>query len=120
TSYYTNLKLRVLTAAGALTGYELVYPDGSKIVYDFFRRDASGNWNWVFMSKELDPQGRQTQFLYPNYDPNTQTVRLEQVIDPDGRATRLYYETNFTYYHDLVTRVEDPFARSARLTYSDN
>lgn len=116
-NYYNNLRLRVLTSSGNVTGYELVLADGRKIVYDFFRTYPDGSWPHVFMSKQIDAQGRQTRFNYPNYDPNSFGVRLEEVIDPDNRVTRLYYETNFSYWHDMVTRVVDPFGRTARFTY---
>ena len=119
TNYYNNLRLRVLTSGSTVTGYELLHPDGSKSVYAFLRTSPSGIWSQVFMSKQIDPQGRETQFRYPNYDPNNSFVRLEEIIDPDSRTTRLYYETNFVYSHNLVTRVVDPFGRTARFTYLD-
>ncbi|MBI4659580.1 MAG: hypothetical protein HY735_12135 [Verrucomicrobia bacterium] len=119
-NYYNNLRLRVLTSGSTVTGYELLWADGSKLVYDFFRTNPLGAWSQVFLSKQFDPQGRQTQFRYPNYDPNSEVVRLEEIVDADNRITRLYYETDFLYWHDLVTRVVDPFGRTARFFYLES
>ena len=35
-------------------------------------------WSQVFLSKQIDPLGRQTQFRYPNYDPQSAVVRLKK------------------------------------------
>jgi len=75
TNYYNNFRLNALTnSSGAVTNYTLFKPDGSKIIYDFFRTDSYGNWGDVFMTRQVDPQGHALLFQYPNYDPDIPTA----------------------------------------------
>jgi YD repeat-containing protein len=118
TNYHNNFRLQVLTdGSGNVTSYELHKPDGSKIIYDFFRTFTVGTWSEVFMTRQISPEGFLTRFDYPNYDPETGDVRLKYVVDADGRTNTLTYlpldGQPYNYGPNRVGTVTDPYQRSA-------
>ncbi len=101
--------------------YELRYPDGSKKIFDL-PDGSAGTLRRIFMTAMVDPTGNAAtiQFEYPG--------KITSITDAIGQKTRLYYEfgfTNYTYIPNgttltnvstntyLVTRVVDPFGRTA-------
>ena len=95
--------------------YEILYPDGSKKIFD---RPASsaGTLRKIYMTAVVDPAGNAAtiQFDYPG--------RITGITDALGQQTKLYYEiTNTSVLPEwqwvqayIITRVVDPFGRTAR------
>ncbi len=96
-----------VTRTGTNT-YERTLPDGSKQVYG--QSDGRVGTRNIFLTSSVDPHGNTTTF---EYDAN---LRLVRVIDAIGQTNRLYYESTNDIY--LITKVEDPFGRSASFQYS--
>lgn len=100
-----------VTSAGT---YERRLSDGSKEVYG--KIDPSGR---AFLSQIVDPQGNSVHLEYDG------SFRLMTVTDAqNGEPTRLFYELSpstpdpsnpLTY---LVTKIKDPFGRSATFSYT--
>lgn len=92
--------------------YELISPDGSKILFD--QSDGSiGTSRRVFLSQMLDPFGNALTFTY---DAN---LRLVAVTDAIGQVTTLTYGDGINLPDHLLTRVTDPFARTATFEYEE-
>jgi hypothetical protein len=61
--YISNLRLVYITdGGGTVTSYELLFPDGSKLVYGFPRFNSSGTAYHFFLSQKVDPQGKALTF----------------------------------------------------------
>ena len=88
--------------------YDLIYPNGSKLV--FSQPDGSiGTSRNVFLTQIVDPQGNAVTLTY---DANLRIVALTDAI---GQVTTLTYGVPSDIYK--VTKVTDPFGRSATLNY---
>src|SRR5262249_9638274 len=117
TNYFNSLKLHALTnSVGDLTGLQLLYPNGGVDLYTYRPLDPGSNGVYYYLSQSISPQGHVTQLIYENYDPNIMNIRLKFVVDPDGRTNTLTYATN-GFSTNLITRVTDPYGRSASLAY---
>ncbi|MCL5099168.1 MAG: hypothetical protein M1608_16850, partial [Candidatus Omnitrophica bacterium] len=120
--YYTNCKLKANYDGINVTNFELTYPNGVRLVYDFLRTNISNNWQYAFLGKKYDENGYVTQFIYDTeehpYDPVDQIVRLWQVKDADSQVCTLQYDD--PNYPNLVTSVTAPFGRSATLIYDSD
>lgn len=99
--------LKRTPSVGAVTSYELTYPDGSKQV--FGKLDgATTKPRRVFLTKTVDQAGNALTY---NYD---SSLRLTSMTDAAGR------NTTFTYGNAnplLVTQITDPFGRFSTLAY---
>jgi len=88
--------------------YELLSGDGSKLIFD--RPDGSiGSTRKVFMTQIVDPQDNA---LTLSFDADLRPVALTDAI---GQVTTLSYELTNDIYK--VTKVTDPFGRSATFNY---
>ena len=91
--------------------YELLAPDGSKLIFN--QSDGSiGTTRRIFLSQMLDPFGNA---LSLTYDAN---LRLVAVTDAIGQVTTLTYGDGINLPDYLLTRVTDPFARTATFDYA--
>ena len=103
----TKAVLVRIPATGAVTSYELRFPDGTKHVYAAL--DGATAWpRRVFLSQIVDPQGNALSFTYDG------TMRLTTITDAISRATTFSYTATDPL---LVTRITDPFGRHADITY---
>ncbi len=111
--YYTHLMMQRLTDTNSnTTGFELLYPDGSKDVYTSVPHTFAGvTFISYFLTAKADPDGNQLTFIY---DTTSAVVRLLYVVDGDNRTNTLSYSGPGS---SLITRVTDPFGRSVRLSY---
>jgi RHS repeat-associated protein len=111
--YLTRSRLRGDTT----NGFTVLYPDGSKDVYDFIITNANGTVLDNYLTERVNPQGQKTQLIYYGYDPTDPVMELRYVIDGDGRTNFIYYATNNPYSTNLISQVTDPFGRSTFLAY---
>jgi RHS repeat-associated protein len=89
--------------------YERHLPDGSKEVFSL----SNGSMSYprkTFMTEWYDPQGNQVSFVYDA------DLRLRAVVDANGQVTSLSYEQAEDPWK--ITKVTDPFGRSARFDYN--
>jgi RHS repeat-associated protein len=92
--------------------YELLSPDGSKMIFN--QSDSSiGTSRRVYLNQILDPFGNA---LTLTYDAN---LRLVAVTDAIGQVTTLTYGDGINLPEHLLTRVTDPFARTATFEYEE-
>jgi RHS repeat-associated protein len=100
--------------------YEVRYPDGSKKIFDL-PGSLGGTTRKIFMTAVVDPAGNAAtiQFDSPG--------RITSITDAIGQQTKLYYEvTNSMVFEQwkfvqtyLITRVVDPFGRTAKFHPSE-
>jgi RHS repeat-associated protein len=95
--------------------YQLLSQDGSKLI--FSQSDGSvGTSRNVFLTQIVDPQGNA---LTLNYDAN---LLLVSITDAIGQVTTLTYGVpasgDIPAVPYLLTKVTDPFGRSATINYS--
>jgi YD repeat-containing protein len=103
----TQAILTRIPATGAVTRYELAFPDGS--IHKFEKLDGgTASPRRVFLTKMIDPQGNA---LTLNYDAQN---RLTSLTDATGKNTTLSYGSSNPL---LVTKITDPFGRAASLGY---
>jgi YD repeat-containing protein len=96
-----------LTRTGPAS-YELVAPDGSKLV--FAQSDgAAGTSRKVFLTQVADPHGNAVTLGYDG------SLRLVSLTDAIGQVTTLAYEHPTDPLK--ITRVTDPFGRFATFDY---
>ncbi|MBK6686378.1 MAG: hypothetical protein IPG45_18055 [Deltaproteobacteria bacterium] len=92
--------------------YKKVYPDGREEYYEQYI-GTTGTQRKVFLSRVVDPQGKQISVVYDGAYPS----RIHQLIDAAGLST------NFTYSYPgqpyLVTSIADPFSRVSTFAYSN-
>jgi RHS repeat-associated protein len=86
--------------------YERELPDGSKDVYA--QSDGAVGTRRVFLTQKFDPQGNALTLTYDAQ------LRLVAITDAIGQVTTLAYEHPDPL---KITRVTDPFGRSARFEY---
>src|SRR5256712_718056 len=112
--YYTGLRMLRLTDTNSnTTGFELLYPDGSKDVYTGIPHVfPSGIYTNYFLTAKVDPDGNQLKF---NYDTTVAWAKLLSVVDADNRTNSITYGDTNRYW--LITSVTDPFYRSVSLGY---
>jgi RHS repeat-associated protein len=90
--------------------YELLYGDGSKLI--FSQSDGSvGSTRNVFMTEMEDPQGNAVTLVFDS------NLRIVAVTDAIGQVTIVSYGPPST--STRVSRVTDPFGRFATFTYDD-
>jgi RHS repeat-associated protein len=103
----TQAVLKRIPATGAVTSYELTFPDGTKHVFGAINNLLSPRR--VFLSSIVDPAGNALTFSFDA------SFRLTSITDATSRST------TFTYAHatytNLVTGIADPFGRTATLAY---
>ena len=103
--------------------YELRYPDGSKKIFD--QPDNSiGTARKIFMSALVDPAGNAATIQFD------QPGRITSITDAIGQTTRFYYDLPMTneFIHPsvawvppfILTRVVDPFGRTATFFYGSS
>jgi YD repeat-containing protein len=110
----SNTRMERLTnGGGALTGYRVLYRDGSLDVYDFVVTGAT--WTNAFLTAQVNRVGQTNRFQYTNYVNGV--VRLLRVIDAQNQTNLIYYATNHAYSSNLIARVVDPFGRQTTLEY---
>ena len=91
--------------------YERTSSDGSR--ERFAEPDGStGAGRRVFLSDRIDPAGKAAHLTYDS------NLRLLSITDPvNTQPTMLYYELSEDIYK--ITKVTDPFARSANFAYTN-
>jgi len=108
---YSNSLLRRTIRPDYFCTYVRELPDGTKITYDHLdARTSIYTSQRVFMSKITDPQGNTTTI---NYDDQ---YRIQSITNATGKVTTLVYGLTEDPYK--VTKVVDPYGRSAQFTYS--
>ena len=96
-----------IPATGAVTSYQLAFPDGSKHV--FAKLDSASTYpRRVFLTQIIDPAGNT---LTMNYDAS---LRLTSLTDAAARTTTFAYANANPL---LITKITDPFGRFATLAY---
>lgn len=98
--------------------YEIRYPDGSKKEFAM-PTAAAGTARKIFMTAVVDPAGNAVTLQYDS------GFRLTNITDAIGQKTTLHYELPWASVPPLyqyipqntITRVVDPFGRSALLQY---
>jgi RHS repeat-associated protein len=91
--------------------YERQFPDGSKDVYSF--ASSSSYPRKIFLSKHVDPAGNAISLTYDG------NLKLQAVSDTLGQVTTFSYELSGQDGDDLlITKVTDPFGRSAKFEYT--
>jgi YD repeat-containing protein len=107
-------------------GLTVLYPDGSKDVFDLLNWFPLGNTTMdALLTQRIDPQGRATQLGYQAVIITNATMesttnsyfRVRYVVDTDGRTNTFVY-TNSTASPWLLTEIDDPFGRKARFAYN--
>ena len=103
--------------------YEIRYPDGSKQIFDQ-PDNAVGTARKIFMSAVVDSAGNAATVQFD------QPGRITSNTDAIGQKTRFFYERPLTneFIHPsvawappfLLTRVVDPFGRTARFDYGSS
>jgi RHS repeat-associated protein len=94
--------------------FERIHPDGSKEVYSVPQHTYYTDTRF-FLSAVVDPSGNQLSMNYDAYG------RLAFIVDGIGQTNTLSYElTNSTASPNFfkVTKVTDPFGRTAIFTYN--
>ena len=111
-SYKTHRDTRaILVRTGtAPIRYERRLPNGAIDVYT--QSDGATNPRRVFMTQSIDPQGQAVTYTYDT------SLRLIAVTDAIGQVTTLDYGHSSDPLK--LTKVTDPFGRSARLEYSED
>lgn len=111
---YQQYDQTLLTRTGT-NRYEMLFLDGSKKV--FANPDGSaGSTRRVFLTQIIDKAGNALSFTYDtNYWNNAPVIRLVAVTDAIGQVTTLSYEHPSD--PNKITKVTDPFGRSALLGY---
>jgi RHS repeat-associated protein len=113
---YQQYDQTLLTRTSTNT-YQMLWPDGSKLI--FGQPDGSvGTTRNIFLTKIIDPQGNAVTFTY---DTN---FLLVAVTDAIGQVTTLAYGLPEAFEPEDIpadeyklTKVTDPFGRSARFDY---
>jgi RHS repeat-associated protein len=101
-------------------GFTISYPDGSQDLYTFIVSNAAGTFQ-AFLTQRRDPQGRGIVLNYLTHDASqSSSVLLKNVVDADGNATWIYYVTNSGIIQPQISRVVDPFGRTASFAYDQN
>jgi RHS repeat-associated protein len=92
--------------------YERQYPNGAKDIYSL--PDGATTFpRKVFLTQRLDPAGNAITFTYDG------SYRLVAATDAIGQVTTLSYELSGQSGDNLlITKVTDPFGRSAKFDYS--
>jgi RHS repeat-associated protein len=100
--------------------YEIRYPSGWKKIFDHVG-PGIGTTRRIFMSAVVDPAGNAATIQFD------QPGRITSITDAIGQKTRFYYERPLTneFIHPsvawvppfIVTRVVDPFGRTATFDY---
>ena len=104
---YQQYDRNLLTRTGP-SSYQLLAGDGSKMI--FSQSDGSvGTTRNIFLTQKIDPQGNAVTLTYDNY------FRLVAITDAIGQVTTLTYGLGYDNYK--VTKVTDPFGRSATFDY---
>ncbi len=103
----------ILNASPAVTGFDLIHPDGSHDVYQHQVSVPLSAAQHFLLTQKVDAQGRATLFNYGTS--NSVLARLESVVDVDGKTNTLRYQNANVA---LVTEVEDPYGRKATLAYN--
>lgn len=107
--YYSRAML--VRTSTAPVQYERHLPDGSIEV--FGQPDGATTFpRRIFMTESVDPQGNRLRFTYDSQ------LRLVAIEDALGQVTTLAYE--LTADPLRITKVTDPFGRSASFDYDDN
>jgi RHS repeat-associated protein len=89
--------------------YEKVFPDGSKHVYGW--SDGATTYpRRMFLTQMVDAIGNPVTIAY-----FPQTTKIDKIIDPLNQETNFFYADPADPYK--ITKVTDPFARSALLGY---
>lgn len=86
--------------------YQLAFPDGTVETYD----NNAGGGTILYLTKRVDPQGNTTTI---NYAPGT--AQITSITDSLGQQTAFSY--GLVTDGLKVTKVIDPFGRSASFTY---
>jgi len=108
---YSNSLLRRTVRPDYFCTYVRELPDGTKITYDQLdARTSTATVQRVFMSRVTDPQGNTTTINYDNL------YRIQSLTNATGKVTTLIYGLTEDPYK--VTKVVDPYGRSAQFTYS--
>jgi RHS repeat-associated protein len=93
--------------------YERHLPDGSVEVFE--KPVGAAPSRKVFLTRSIDPQGNSVTLTYA---PSPSGLQLTEIVDAIGQKTTLYYELPPGPGNDLlITKVTDPFQRSATFDY---
>lgn len=92
------------------SSYAMVWPDGSKMI--FSQSDGSvGSGRRVYLTQIADPASNALTFTYD------QDLRVVAVTDAIGQVTTVTYGDGTNAATTSLTRVTDPFGRSAAFDY---
>jgi len=97
----------ILTQTSPIS-YERTFSNGAKEVFGFAVGVAPNRK--VFLTQLVDPAGNTVSLTY-----DLTTGRLSQITDSIGQITTLFYEHSNPF---LITKVTDPFNRSALFSYN--
>lgn len=113
--YRSRTRLERIVNQSALTGFKVIYPNGSEAVYGLLVEVSSAPQRTLaFLTGRLDAQGRATQFVYSTAN---DLVRLTQVIDADGRTNVVRYAgANDT----RVEEIENPDGHLVQFRYNQD
>jgi len=90
--------------------YQRKFPDGRAEIYAQLRPATADGTRQVFLTKVIDPQGNAVILGYDSQ------FRLMTLTDTVGKVTQLAYQNTLDSYK--ITKVTDPFGRSALFAYS--
>jgi YD repeat-containing protein len=90
--------------------YEMTWPDGSRKIFSQPNGSVGANRR-VYLTEIVDPAGNALTFTYD------ENLRLVAVTDAIGQVTTLTYGDGTRLPNTLLTRVADPFGRSAKFKY---
>jgi len=109
--YSRGTMTRTTNPDGSWNTATLTYPDGSKEEYAQVTTlpVVVGGTEILYRKATYDRFGNATRFYYDTGDP-----LLRYVVDTDSRTNTLNYTGS------LITSVQDPFGRTATLTYDTN
>src|SRR2546427_10464258 len=104
--FLTGLRMLRLTDTNSnTTGFELLYPDGSKDVYTGIPHVfPPGTYTNYFLTGKVDPDGNQLTF---NYDTTAAWAKLLSVVAADNRTNNLTYGDSS--HPSLITSVTNAF-----------
>jgi len=103
---------RITDATGKVTSYERRHPDGSKDVYANSDGATSGTRR-MFLTRIVDAQGNSVTLHYDS------KMRITSVVDATGRSTLFTYGLTGQTGQYLITKITDPFGRSATFSYEN-
>lgn len=124
--FHCNTRNPGLLVRASATNYVWQFPDGTKRLYSTSSLTNNGTVRYVSLTGVEDAAGNRVSIGVRGYQ------HVDTVTDPLGQVTQFFYEltdpgepnpgdpfsTYNQFYGDQITRIVDPFGRSAQFQYT--